>query len=113
MPIVLPLSEKAVALMAYLSFHPGAEGAQIVTALWPAETPERGAALLDETVREINQVTSEATGDPAPILATPESPARPRTSAHRVMVRVMGKPCVEVFSPDEPFPGGKAGGSRP
>jgi len=77
-----------------------------VAALWPTEAPERGAALLDEMVREINQVTTEATGDPAPILGTPGSPVPPRTGGSRVMVRVMGKPCVEVYGPDEPLPGG-------
>jgi len=106
MPRVLPLSAKAVELMAYMATHVDPADDEIARALWPKKSPERGAQLLVETVAEINRVATEATGDPTPILAKPGAVAHPTARpAHRVLVRVLGTPCVEVYDPGETLPG--------
>jgi hypothetical protein len=106
MPRRLELSDKAVELMAYLTMHHRqATDTEIVRALWPRKTHERGVELLRETVAELNAAAAAATG--RPVVAGPGQDlgsARSEPSA-RLYLRIMGEPCVEVYEPHEPFPG--------
>lgn len=93
----LDLSDKAVELLAYHSFMKGATFEDACAALWPTATPADAAAFYKQTVDEINRVARETTGNPSPVMvpagvaSTPPEPAPPK-----IMVRVLGKPYVEV-----------------
>ena len=106
MPRRLDLSEKAIELMAYLSLHPGPGGSneQTARALWPHEPLERAMRLLDETVAEVNDVVARETGKPVPAIPSGDpGPALPGLHP-RILVRIFGEPCVEVYDDHEPFP---------
>lgn len=107
MPRRVDLSDKGVELMAYLALHrgPGGSNEQTATALWPDEPLERALQLLDDTVAEVNDVVARETGKPVPVIPTGDlGPTLPGLQP-RVLVRVFGEPCVEVYDDHEPFPG--------
>lgn len=107
MPRRLNLSDKAVELMAYLSLHPGPDGSDEKTAraLWPHEPLARSMQLLVETVGEVNDVVARETGKPVPAIPREDlGPALPGLHP-RLLVRILGEPCVEVYEDHEPFPG--------
>ncbi|MGH9164520.1 MAG: hypothetical protein ACRDZW_03265 [Acidimicrobiales bacterium] len=107
MPRRLDLSDKAVELMAFLSLHPHVTEDQIVAAVWPNKSRERGVQLLAETVTEVNRVVARATGNLTPAIEAPgqfTGPSPPGL-APRVLVRLMvPEPYVEVYDPDELLP---------
>lgn len=105
MPRRVELSDKAVELMAYLATHPGCANEATARALWPREPLERALGLLDDTVAEVNEVVAAETGKPLPAIPTgPPGPTLPGL-APRVLVRLLGRPFVEVYDDHEPFPG--------
>jgi len=105
MPEELRLSDKAVELMAYLSMKGGATEQQIVADVWPAETPERGVERLAEAVAEVNRAATAATANPSPAIFGPgQDPADVARAGPRLLVRVLGRPRVDVYQDGEPYP---------
>ena len=106
MPQELPLSDKAVELMAYLTMNGGASESQITQAVWPGEPAERARELLAAAVAEVNRAASDATGNPRPAIPGPDDESGGDGGpGPRLLVRVLGRPRVEVYQDDEPFPG--------
>ncbi len=104
MPRRLDLSPKGVELMAYLAMHPdNTSDKQTAKALWPRKPLERALQLLDETVAEVNDVVARESGKQAPVI--PTGPILPGLEHPRVLVRIFGEPCVELYDDGEPFPG--------
>lgn len=108
MPQRLDLSDKGVELMAYLSMHSASNEEQIARALWPRKKLDRALDLLEETANEVNAVVARTTGNPTPVIGTPDQPIPPSATQPRVFVGIFGRPCVEVYDDDEPFPGESA-----
>lgn len=107
MPRRLDLSDKAVELMAYLSLHrgPGGSNEQTARALWPHEPLDQAMRLLDNTVAEVNDIVALETGKPVPAIPSADyGPTLPGLHP-RILVRILGEPCVEVYDDHEPFPG--------
>lgn len=106
MPRRLDLSEKAIELMAYLSLHPGPGGSneQTARALSPHEPLERAMRLLDETVAQVNDIVARETGKPVPAIPSGDPDPNLPGLHPRILVRIFGEPCVEVYDDHEPFP---------
>jgi hypothetical protein len=104
-PRRLDLSDKGVELMAYLSMHSGTDEEQIARALWPRKKLDRALELLEETANEVNAVVARTTGNPTPVIATPDHPIPPAAKHPKVFVHIFGRPYAEVYDDDEPFPG--------
>lgn len=104
MATVLDLSANALSLAMYLAMHDSPDATQITAALWPGLAEPEAAALLDETVAEVNRVVSEASGDPVPWLRVPGDVST-RTSRTWVMVQVLRpRPRLVLFEAGESFP---------
>ncbi|MDQ6798768.1 MAG: hypothetical protein M3011_12270 [Actinomycetota bacterium] len=107
MPRTLPLSDKAVEFMVFLATHGTTSEQELVTALWPLESPEDRLRLAADTVAEVNRVVVEATGNTTPVMATPSRPLDPTLPpAPKIFVRILtSTPYVEVYDDDEHWPG--------
>lgn len=105
MPRRLDLSDKAVELMAYLSLHrDDVSDEEIARALWPRKPLDRAMQLLVETAEEVNAVVARESGNPTPVIAPHDrGPTLPGPQPPRLMVRILGKPCVELYEDHEPL----------
>lgn len=107
MPRRLDLSDKAVELMAYLSLHrDDVSDEEIARALWPRKPLGRAMQLLAETADEVNAVVVRESGNPTPVIGPHErpGPTLPGLEPPRLLVSILGKPCVELYEDHEPLP---------